>query len=159
MSGESRDDFQHAAQAYRSELQVHCYRILGSIHESEDAVQETMLRAWRSFESFEGRSSLRLWLYRIATNVCLNLIAKRSHAHRTLPEQHGSPALEVPNLSARTDIAWLDPYPDAALESIADTSPGPQARYEPRRAVKIAHLGALQNRTLPGGHFKIAHLM
>jgi RNA polymerase sigma-70 factor (ECF subfamily) len=143
----SRDEFQRAAESYRRELQVHCYRILGSIHESEDAVQETMLRAWRSLDSFKGRSSLRSWLYRIATNVCLNAIEKRSNYRRTLPELQGPPAVMVPEGPA-TDVPWLEPYPDAELEGIVDTDPGPQARYEQREAIQLAFLAAIQ--FLPG---------
>jgi RNA polymerase sigma-70 factor (ECF subfamily) len=142
-AAERREDFQRAAESYRRELQVHCYRILGSLHESEDAVQEAMLRAWRSFDSFEGRSSLRSWLYRIATNVCLNTLAKRRGARRTLPELHGSPALAVPE-GPRTDIAWLEPYPDAELEGIVDAAPGPHARYEQRESMRLAFIAAIQ---------------
>ena len=98
---------------------MHCYRVLGSIHESEDTVQETMLRAWRSIGSFEGRSSLRSWLYRIATNVCLNVLAKRSGHRRTLPQLNGSPAVHLPTGQV-TEIAWLEPNPDAELEAVAD---------------------------------------
>jgi len=107
-----------------------------------------MLRAWRSFESFEGRSSLRSWLYRIATNVCLNLLAKRSNARRTLPELHGSPAVGLPGESPPPEVAWLEPYPDAELEGIVDTEPGPHARYEQREAMRLAFIAAIQY--LPG---------
>ncbi|MGA9945467.1 MAG: sigma-70 family RNA polymerase sigma factor [Candidatus Cybelea sp.] len=147
LDAESREQFQSAAESYRRELRVHCYRILGSIHEAEDAVQETMLRGWRSFESFEGRSSLPAWLYRIATNVCLNLLAKRSTARRTLPELNGSPADRLPG-EPSMEIAWLEPYPDAVLEHIADTDPGPHARYEQREAMRLAFIAAIQY--LPG---------
>jgi RNA polymerase sigma-70 factor (ECF subfamily) len=146
-AAESREDFQIAAESYRRELQVHCYRILGSIHESEDAVQDTMLRAWRGFDSFEGRSSLRSWLYRIATNVCLNMLEKRSNARRTLPELHGSPAMRVPATQS-SDIPWLEPYPDTELEGIVDSEPEPQARYEQREAMQLAFIAAIQY--LPG---------
>ncbi len=144
---ESHEEFERAAESYRRELRVHCYRILGSVHESEDAVQETMLRAWRSIGSFEGRSTLRSWLYRIATNVCLNMIAKRSNSRRTLPELHGTPAVALPE-GPRTDIPWLEPYPDAELEGIVDTEPGPHARYEQREAMHLAFVAAMQY--LPG---------
>jgi RNA polymerase sigma-70 factor, ECF subfamily len=142
-----RDEFQRGAEAYRRELHVHCYRILGSLHEAEDAVQETMLRAWRGYQSFEGRSSLRSWLYRIATNACLNMLAKRSHSRRTLPQLHGPAAVAVPD-SPRTDIPWLEPYPDAELEGVADIEPGPDARFEQREAMKLAFVAAIQY--LPG---------
>jgi RNA polymerase sigma-70 factor, ECF subfamily len=143
---ETRDAFQRACESYRRELQVHCYRILGSLHEAEDAVQETMLRAWRGSDGFEGRASLRSWLYRIATNVCLNLVAKRTSS-RTLPELYGPPALAVPE-SPRTDIPWLEPYPDSELDGIVDADPGPAAQYEEREAMQLAFVAAIQ--FLPG---------
>ena len=145
---EGREGFQRAAVSYRRELQLHCYRILGSIHEAEDAVQETMLRGWRGFGSFEGRSSLRSWLYRIATNVCLNALAKRANSRRTLPESHGSPAVRVPGESPPPEIPWLEPYPDAELEGIVDTDPSPHARYEQREAMRLAFIATIQY--LPG---------
>jgi RNA polymerase sigma-70 factor (ECF subfamily) len=148
LDAENREEFQLSAESYRRELKVHCYRILGSIHEAEDAVQDTMLRAWRNIGSFEGRSSLRSWLYRIATNVCLNMLAKRSIARRTLPELHGSPALQLPSESPATEIAWLEPYPDAELEGVVDIEPGPHARYEQREAMRLAFIAAIQY--LPG---------
>jgi RNA polymerase sigma-70 factor (ECF subfamily) len=144
---ENRQEFQLAAESYRRELKVHCYRILGSIHEAEDAVQDAMLRAWRGIESFEGRSSIRSWLYRIATNACLNMLAKRSHARRTLPELTGSPAVHVPTEPA-TEIAWLEPYPDAELEGLVDTAPGPHSRYEQGESMRLAFIAAIQY--LPG---------
>ena len=140
-------EFQLAAESYRRELKVHCYRILGSLYEAEDAVQDTMLRAWRSIDSFEGRSSIRSWLYRIATNVCLNMLAKRSRARRTLPELNGSPAVNLPT-DPTTDIAWLEPYPDAELEGVVDTAPGPHTRYEQRESMRLAFIAAIQY--LPG---------
>lgn len=147
LEGASREEFQSAAESYRRELRVHCYRILGSIHEAEDAVQDTMLRAWRSIGSFEGRSSIRSWLYRIATNVCLNMLAKRSHVRRTLPELNGSPALALPTEPA-TEIAWLEPYPDAELAGVVDPDLGPHARYEQRESMRLAFIAAIQY--LPG---------
>jgi len=147
LDADSGVEFQNAAESYRRELKAHCYRILGSIHEAEDAVQDTMLRAWRNIGSFEGRSSLRSWLYRIATNVCLNALEKRSNACRTLPELHGSPATQLPGEPA-TEIAWLEPYPDAELAGIVDTDPGPHARYEQREAMRLAFIAAIQY--LPG---------
>jgi RNA polymerase sigma-70 factor (ECF subfamily) len=147
LDAESREEFQSAAESYRRELKVHCYRILGSIHEAEDAVQDTMLRAWRGIASFEGRSWIRSWLYRIATNVCLNMLAKRSHARRTLPELNGSPAVHLPTEPA-TEIAWLEPYPDAELEGVVDPGLGPHARYEQRESMRLAFIAAIQY--LPG---------
>ncbi|HEX3762911.1 MAG TPA: RNA polymerase subunit sigma-70 [Kofleriaceae bacterium] len=122
----------------RGELEFHCYRMLGSRHDAEDVFQETMLSAWRSFGGFERRSSLRTWLYRIATNRCLN--ALRDAARRpplTAP-------FPVPEPTRREDIAWLEPYPEDRLGWLADSTPGPAARYEAREAVEITFIAALQ---------------
>ena len=142
-----REAFQRLAEPYRRELQLHCYRMLGSLHDAEDLVQETFLRAWRGLNGFEERSSFRTWLYRIATNACLNALAAR--ARRVLPEMQGPP-FELPPekmlaTGTATEIAWLQPYPDAALEGIADTAPGPDARYEMREAVQLAFIAAIQH--------------
>ncbi len=137
-----RETFQHLVEPYRPEIQLHCYRMLGSLHDAEDLVQETFLRAWRGLDDFEGRTSLRSWLYRIATNACLN--ARRANARRVLPETHGPPADHAPLGAADAEIAWLEPYPDAALEGIADVAPGPEARYEMREAVQLAFTAAIQ---------------
>jgi RNA polymerase sigma-70 factor, ECF subfamily len=140
-----RDAFQQRAEPYRRELQVHCYRMLGSLQDAEDAVQETFLRAWRGLDGFEGRASFRGWLYRIATNVCLTALARRRSAIRVLPQTHGPPSDEHPSGGPATEIAWLEPYPDAALEGIADTAPGPDARYELRESVQLAFVAAIQH--------------
>ena len=144
MSGD-RDAFQALAEPYRLALQLHCYRMLGSLHDAEDLVQETFLRAWRARDRFEGRTSFRNWLYRIATNACLNALARRPDARRLLPETHGPPANQPPDGAPATEIAWLDPYPDAALEGIADAAPGPDARYEMQEAVQLAFVAAIQH--------------
>ena len=119
--------FGQLAEPFRREIKLHCYRMLGSLHEAEDLVQETYLRAWRSFDSFEG-GSFRAWYYRIATNACLNAIASRKSAQRWLPDQHGPAALPTAVGAAATDVAWLEPYPDTHLEGIADEAPNPEAR-------------------------------
>jgi RNA polymerase sigma-70 factor (ECF subfamily) len=144
MSGD-REAFQVRAEPYRRELQLHCYRMLGSLHDAEDLVQETFLRAWRGYAGFEGRASFRNWLYTIATNACLNVLARRSRARRVLPEAHGAPADQPPDGAPATEIAWLEPYPDAALEGIADAAPGPEAQYELREAVQLAFVAAIQH--------------
>ena len=144
MSGD-RDAFQEIAEPYRRELQLHCYRMLGSLHDAEDLVQETFLRAWRGRERFEGRASFRTWLYTIATNACLNVLARRSSARRVLPEAKGPPADRTPEGAPATEIAWLEPYPDAALEGIADAAPGPDARYELHESVQLAFVAAIQH--------------
>jgi RNA polymerase sigma-70 factor (ECF subfamily) len=139
-----QDAFQQLAEPYRRELQLHCYRMLGSHDEAQDLVQETFLRAWRARQRFEGRTSFRNWLYRIATNACLNALASRSRARRVLPDALEAPFEGPPRRGPATEIAWLEPYPDAALEGIAETSPGPDARYEMREAVQLAFVAAIQ---------------
>ena len=139
-----QDAFQRLTDPYRREIQLHCYRMLGSYQDAEDLVQETYLRAWRGLNHFEGRTSLRNWLYRIATNACLSALAKRANIRRTLPEAQGSPAEEMPGSAPTTEAPWLEPYPDTALEGIADTAPGPDARYELRESVQLAFIAAIQ---------------
>jgi RNA polymerase sigma-70 factor (ECF subfamily) len=143
--GRDRDAFQQLVEPYRPELRLHCYRMLGSYDDAEDLVQETFLRAWRAVDRFEGRASVRSWLYRIATNACLNAIASRNSARRLLPDAAGPPAVEMPGGEPVTEIPWLEPYPDAALEGVPDTAPGPDARYEMREAVQLAFVAALQH--------------
>src|SRR5216683_8333490 len=105
----SRDAFQQLAEPYRRQLHVHCYRMLGSLHEAEDLVQETFLRAWRARDRFEGRTSFRNWLYRIATNACLNALAARPTPRRVLPENYGPPTDRLPEGKPATEVAWLEP--------------------------------------------------
>jgi RNA polymerase sigma-70 factor (ECF subfamily) len=140
-----QDAFQRLAEPYRRELQLHCYRMLGSLQDAEDLVQETFLRAWRGIDRFEGRSSFRSWLYRIATNACLNALASRQSARRLLPEAHGPASDRLPDGAPATEIAWLEPYPDALLEGIADAAPGPDTRYEQHEAVQLAFVAAIQH--------------
>jgi RNA polymerase sigma-70 factor, ECF subfamily len=140
-----RDAFEHLAEPYRRELQLHCYRMLGSLRDAEDLVQETFLRAWRGLDRFEGRASFRHWLYRIATNACLNALAGRASAHRILPETQGPPSDQMPQGGPATEIAWLEPHPDAALEDLADAKPGPEARYEVHEAVQLAFVATIQH--------------
>lgn len=137
------DAFRRLAEPFRKELQLHCYRMLGSVHDAEDLVQETLLRAWRGLEGFQGRASLRNWLYRIATNACINALASRKSARRLLPERFGPPAEEPPQAGPASEIAWLEPYPDAALEDVPVT--GPDARYEMHEAVQLAFVAAVQD--------------
>src|SRR6266542_2848250 len=107
-----RDEFTRSTEPFRRELLAHCYRMLGSMDDAEDLVQETYLRAWRSFDSFEGRSSLRTWLYQIASNACLTAMERR--ARRPLPSGLGSPDedVSVPRRAAESDVLWLQPIPD-----------------------------------------------
>ena len=141
---QDREAFEKAAEPYRRQLQVHCYRMLGSLHDAEDMVQETFLRAWRAREGFEGRTSFRNWLYRIATNVCLNAVAARSHKARVMPDAVGPPSDRLPLGEPTTEIAWIEPYPDLLLDTVADNAPGPDARYELRESVQLAFIAAVQ---------------
>jgi RNA polymerase sigma-70 factor (ECF subfamily) len=143
-SARGNKEFEQLAEPFRRELKVHCYRMLGSVHEAEDAVQETYLRAWRSFDSFDGRGSLRAWLYRIATNVCLDALARGKHARRLLPDQRAPATAEMPDGTPATDVAWLEPYPDSQLEGIADDAPNPEARYTSRQATQLAFIALIQ---------------
>lgn len=125
---------------YRRELLLHCYRLLGSLHDAEDMVQECMLRAWRHFDSFQGRGSLRTWLYTIATNACLDALKKRSP--RTLPTALSSEAdLRSPIAQPEDPALWLEPFPDTWL---AEATENPEARYTRSESVSLAFLIALQ---------------
>jgi RNA polymerase sigma-70 factor (ECF subfamily) len=138
--------FERLAEPFRRELKLHCYRMLGSMHEAEDLVQETYLRAWRNFDGFEGGSLFRAWLYRIATNACLNALASRKNVQRLLPDQQAAATatVQMPEGAPATDVAWLEPYPDLLLEGIADEAPNPEARYASREAVELAFVAGIQ---------------
>jgi len=126
---------------FRRELQVHCYRILGSAHDAEDVLQETLLAAWQGLAGFEGRSSLRVWLYQIATRRCLNALRSAS---RRPPMAWPPPGVELPEPTRLGEATWLEPYPDVLLEGLADAAPGPEARYEASEAISVAFVTALQ---------------
>src|ERR1700743_137971 len=134
------DDFTGQTSRFRGELLAHCYRMLGSAEEAEDLVQETYLRAWRSFDGFEGRASVRTWLYRIATNVCLTAIERRGR--RPLPSGLGAPAqdAEAP-MAAGTEGAWLEPLPGTLL---AGGGQDPAAAAASRAGIRLAFVAALQ---------------
>ena len=132
--------FRNLTDPYRRELLAHCYRLLGSLTEAEDMLQETLLAAWRGLAGFEGRSSLRSWLYRIATNICLKAVRARA---RRIPIEP-MPPFQPPEPTQRDEIRWLQPYPDTLLEGIADTSPGPEARYSQSEAIELAFVAGLQ---------------
>jgi RNA polymerase sigma-70 factor (TIGR02960 family) len=132
--------FRELVDPYRQELLAHCYRMLGSLTDAEDMLQETLLAAWRGISRFEGRSSLRTWLYRIATNTCLN--ARRAGARRVPAEP--VPPFQPPEPTQHDEVRWLQPYPDTLLEGIADTAPGPEARYSQTEAIELAFVAGLQ---------------
>jgi len=132
--------FREITDPYRRELLAHCYRMLGSLTDAEDMLQETLLAAWRGIAQFEGRSSLRSWLYRIATNTCLN--AMRAGARRVPAEP--TPPFQPPEPTQHDEIRWLQPYPDTLLEGIADKAPGPEARYSQTEAIQLAFVVGLQ---------------
>jgi RNA polymerase sigma-70 factor (ECF subfamily) len=131
--------FRALTEPHRRELQVHCYRMLGSFHDAEDALQDTLLAAWRGLPQFDGRASLRTWLYRIATNRCLDAL----RAVRRRP-QWNLPDIAPPEPTGFGEIHWLEPYPDALLDDASRVSPGPEARYERAEAMSLAFVTALQ---------------
>ena len=135
--------FARLVDPYRGELHAHCYRMLASVHDAEDALQETLLRAWRAIGGFEGRSSLRSWLYTIATNTSLNLIARRPK--RVLPIDYGPAAdpHDGPGMPL-TEAVWVEPYPDEQV-GLEDVYAAPEARYELRESVELAFVAALQH--------------
>jgi RNA polymerase sigma-70 factor, ECF subfamily len=130
----STDAYSELVEPHRAELRAHCYRMLGSVHDADDALQEALLRAWRALPRFQGRSSVRSWLYKIATNTCLDEIAKRPK-QRVLPIDHGPPSdpHEGPG-TPLVEAVWIEPYPDA-----------PDATYEQRESVELAFVAALQH--------------
>jgi RNA polymerase sigma-70 factor, ECF subfamily len=138
------DAFIQAAEALRGELLAHCYRMLGSVHDAEDALQEALVRGWRGFPSFAGRSSLRTWLYRIATNACLDVLARRPK--RVLPVDHGPAASSDDPGEPLVETVWVEPFPDEVL-ALPDGYAAPDARYEQREAVELAFIAALQHLT------------
>jgi RNA polymerase sigma-70 factor (ECF subfamily) len=138
------DAFRDLTEPHRRELQVHCYRMLGSLQDAEDTVQDTLLAAWQGLSGYAERASLRTWLYRIATNRCLN--ALRS-AGRRPAKAWNVPAVEPPEPTRIGEVVWLEPFPDTLLEGSLGAPPGPEARYEQSEAVSLAFVTALQ--TLP----------
>jgi RNA polymerase sigma-70 factor (ECF subfamily) len=135
------DAFHAVTAPHRHELLMHCYRMLGSLHDAEDALQETMLAAWQGFGGFEARSSVRTWLYRIATNRCLN--ARRA-ALRRPPKQWDVPGVQPPDPTGLGEVVWLEPLPDERVASALGVPLGPEARYEQMESISLAFITALQ---------------
>jgi RNA polymerase sigma-70 factor (TIGR02960 family) len=135
------DAFRELTEPHRRELQVHCYRMLGSFTDAEDALQDTLLAAWQGLTGFEGRASIRTWLYRIATSRCLN--ARRSASRRPAREWD-VPSVQPPEPTRLGEVVWLEPFPDALLEGAIDAPPGPEARYEQTESISLAFVTALQ---------------
>lgn len=133
--------FAELVDPYRRELLVHCYRMLGSLHDAEDALQETMLAAWRGLGGFEERASIRTWLYRVATNCCLLALRTARRRPRT---DWPPPGLEVPEPTRLGEVMWLEPIPDDFLTGLPDPEPGPESRYEARETISLAFITALQ---------------
>ncbi|MBF8194642.1 RNA polymerase subunit sigma-70 [Nonomuraea sp. K274] len=134
-----RARFAELAEAYRHELQVHCYRMLGSFADAEDMVQETMLRAWRRRETFEGRSTFRAWLYRIATNACLDLLSGPARSREI------TVGMETESRSPFAEVPWLQPYPDRLLDLAAPAQGEPDAVAVARETIELAYLAAIQH--------------
>jgi RNA polymerase sigma-70 factor (TIGR02960 family) len=135
------DAFRELTEPHRRELQVHSYRMVGSLQDAEDALQDTLLAAWQGLGGFEGRASIRTWLYRIATNRCLN--ALRSATRRPAREWD-NPEVEPPEPTRLGEVVWLEPYPDTLLTGAIDVPLGPEARYEQTEAISLAFVTALQ---------------
>jgi RNA polymerase sigma-70 factor (ECF subfamily) len=137
--GGDQDAFRELTDPYQRELQLHIYRIVGSAQDAEDLLQETLLAAWRDLEQFEGRASLRAWLYRIATNRSLDAL----RASRRRPGEDRM--TQMPEPTRWNEPVWLEPYPDLLLEGIPDEAPGPEARYETKEAIALAFIVGLQH--------------
>jgi len=137
--GAEAEDFDDLVRRYRRELHVYCYRMLGSFDEAEDHVQEVLLRAWRSRDGFQGQSSVRTWLYRIAANACLDTL--RRDARRAVPAASGASSGPGPSIAA---MPWIQPYPDSLLDELAGDQPGPEAVAVSRETISLAFLAAIQ---------------
>ncbi len=133
--------FRELTEPLRRELQVHCYRMLGSLQDAEDALQDTLLDAWLGLAGFQGRASLRTWLYRIATNRCLKALRSAS---RRPAQAWNIPGVEPPEPTRLGEVPWLEPFPDALLEGGIGVPPGPEARYEQAESISLAFVAALQ---------------
>lgn len=137
----SGDAFRELTEPHRRELQVYCYRMLGSLHDAEDALQDTLLAAWQGFAAFEGRASLRTWLYRIATNRCLNMCRAAS---RREAKEWDVAGVRPPDPTRLGEVVWLEPIPDSILDDASGVPLGPEARYERTESISLAFITALQ---------------
>src|SRR5262245_19124341 len=135
------DAFRELTEPHRRELQAHCYRMLGSFQDADDALQDTLLAAWRGLEGSEERSSIRTWLYRIATNRCLNALRSKN---RRPAKEWDIPEVKLPEPTRLGEVVWLEPYPDVLLEGAFNAPLGPDARYEQTEAISLAFVTALQ---------------
>jgi RNA polymerase sigma-70 factor (TIGR02960 family) len=142
--GGDEQAFAQLTEPLRRELQAYCYRMLGSLQDAEDAVQETLVSAWRGLDGFAGRASLRAWLYGIATHRCLNEIRAGSRRPQRVGAAGASLPFVAPAPTRMGETPWLEPYPDELLEGLPDAAPGPEARYEQREAIGLAFITALQ---------------
>ncbi len=133
------DAFRQLVGPYERELQVHCYRMLGSVQDAEDAMQDALLAAWQGLSGFEGRASVRTWLYRVTTTRCLNVRRSARRRQGTMP-----PGPTPPEPTRLGDVTWLEPCPDDLLTGLPDAEPGPEARYEAREAISLAFITAMQ---------------
>jgi RNA polymerase sigma-70 factor (TIGR02960 family) len=133
--------FRDLTDPYQRELLLHCYRVLGSVQDAEDALQETLLAAWQGLARFEGRASIRTWLYQVATSRCLMALRSARRRPRT---DWPPPGMAVPEPTRLGEVTWLEPYPDARLAQLADREPGPEARYEATETISLAFITALQ---------------
>ena len=142
--GGDGDAFGQLVDPYRRELQVYCYRFLGSVADAEDALQDTLLSAWQGLPGFEGRASVRTWLYRVASSRCLDALRSARRRPPASPPPEEMKELVPPEPTRLGELLWLEPYPDAMLEGLADTAPGPEARYEAMESISLAFVTALQ---------------
>src|SRR5262245_44234515 len=141
--------FRELVAPYQRELHVYCYRMLGSVQDAEDALQDTLLSAWQGLAGFEGRASLRTWLYRVATSRCLDALRSarrrpRAAATGTLGDDPGMADLVPPEPTRLGEVLWLEPYPDDLLAELPDATPGPEARYESAESISLAFITAIQ---------------